>query len=130
MWSKRWRFWLAALLLIVLPLKGMAAIGAVLCCPPEPARAPHHAMAADHAAPVAADQASGHYAEPADSHARHGSADDGAQPDAAHCCGGAALAAQAPAWPGAVAERAALALPPDGGYQSAALAAYDKPPRS
>lgn len=134
----RWQFWLAALMLIALPLKGLAAVGVVLCCPPGAASAGSTqatALMAQHAGhdspavvAVSVGQASG--SDVAQSGGAH--AHDGADSGAKHvpCCGGVAMTAAPTGLPLPLDQRGKLMLPITGGYVSAELAGHDKPPRS
>lgn len=133
MLTARWRFWLAGLMLIALPFKGLAALGVVPCCPPGVvAVAGHegHDLHASHGAQAPTEAAvSDPSMTSADHH--HGSTEPGAKlTKPLLCCGGAAMLTQVelPAF----APTAAADPQADTGsrYLSAALAGTDKPPRS
>ena len=138
MWRDRWRFWLAGLMLIALPLKGLAAIGVLLCCPlgePAALAAPHtavdahaaHAAHAAHGAPAVAEVHADHGAgAPSDEHSH---TDAGAKLKPL-CCGGAAMTADAPQLALAAPEGAEPLAHAGGDYLSAWLPGADKPPRS
>ena len=135
----RWQFWLAALMLIALPLKGLAAVGVVLCCPPGVASAgpgPQTSSPmvtyAGHdmhdVADVSASQASDSHGTPNNGTHAHDGADSGAKH--VPCCGAAAMTAAPTGLPSPLDQRGKLMLPLTGGYVSAELAGHDKPPRS
>lgn len=123
-------------MLIALPLKGLAAIGVVLCCPPGVVAAMPagdggtHGAHAGHDAQASAEALHAGHASSGDAH-DHGDAEPGAKlVKPLLCCGGAAMLMQTEA-PALVPHGAAdLQMHTGKPYLSADSAGSDKPPRS
>jgi hypothetical protein len=128
-----WRLWLTLLILIALPLRGLAGLGAAVCCPP----GQHAAMAPVAQASAHAHQAAGHGA--AWSAPVAVSVLDASQADApddtlvlkAPLCGaGASMAGPSPSLLFVPERAGAVVVSVGSRYLSAELAVRDKPPRS